>query len=262
MSHRHVFVVACLLATFGLTAPSADASDGGPTDAGRAERLAAFWGVAPAPAPPAPQISPPVPTPTAGSQPPTLDAERAAAAQTRRDVAARRTQPASTDEVGEGRASDDITSVAPSRRTASAAGRERTAVAPMPAGGDPTGVVAAARRYLGVPYVYGGTNPAVGLDCSAFVQRAFADVGVSLPRVVAGQKRVGVEVPSLDLAEPGDLIVWCRAFGGSVNCLGAAGHIGIYLGGGQVIHAGNPVHEAPVSSIRTRDPIVTIRRVL
>ena len=59
------------------------------------------------------------------------------------------------------------------------------------AAGDPSGdggsvgerAVAAGRRYLGVPYVWGGTDPATGLDCSGLVQRAFADVGVKLPRV-------------------------------------------------------------------------------
>lgn len=160
-----------------------------------------------------------------------------------------------------------LVEVAPAERDASAEGRRAPADDSFGDLGAWSGrgthpAVDAARQYLGVPYVFGGTNPAVGLDCSAFVQRAYADVGVALPRVVAGQMHVGTEVPSLDLAQPGDLIVWCRVFAGAMNCTGAAGHIGIYLGGGRVIHAGNPVHEAPVSAIRTRDPIVTIRRVL
>src|SRR5437899_4249580 len=63
--------------------------------------------------------------------------------------------------------------------------------------GSPTGtdVVADAQRYLGVPYKWGGTNPATGLDCSGFVQRVYADLGVQLPRVAADQARAGRAVP-------------------------------------------------------------------
>ncbi|GAA2735685.1 hypothetical protein GCM10009867_18590 [Pedococcus aerophilus] len=80
--------------------------------------------------------------------------------------------------------------------------------------------VEAGKKYLGVPYVWGGTDPAKGLDCSGLVQRAFADVGVRLPRVAADQARMGTAVPSLDQAQPGDLL----AFGSPVD------HIGIYVG--------------------------------
>jgi cell wall-associated NlpC family hydrolase len=104
------------------------------------------------------------------------------------------------------------------------------------AGGEATGtdVVAAARKYLGVPYVFGGTNPESGLDCSGFVQRAYADLGIKLPRVAKDQAKVGVAVPSLAQAKPGDLV----AFHNPVD------HIGIYVGNGQMIvapHTGDKV---------------------
>lgn len=87
--------------------------------------------------------------------------------------------------------------------------------------------VAAAKKYLGVPYVWGGNDPRVGLDCSSLVQRAFADIGVSLPRVAADQARKGTPVASLAQAKPGDLV----AFGSPVD------HIGIYVGDNKMIVA-------------------------
>jgi cell wall-associated NlpC family hydrolase len=102
------------------------------------------------------------------------------------------------------------------------------------AGVDAADVISAARKYLGVPYKWGGVNPAVGLDCSGFVQRAFADVGIKLPRVSGDQAKVGTAVRSLAEARPGDLV----AFGRPVD------HIGIYLGNNTMIvapHTGDVV---------------------
>jgi cell wall-associated NlpC family hydrolase len=93
--------------------------------------------------------------------------------------------------------------------------------------GQVSGVIAAAEKYLGVPYKWGGTNPATGLDCSGFVQRVYADLGISLPRVSVDQARQGTKVPSMDQAQPGDLVFW----------RGSPNHIGIYAGDGQMIVA-------------------------
>jgi cell wall-associated NlpC family hydrolase len=111
-------------------------------------------------------------------------------------------------------------------------------------------VVADARKYLGVKYVWGGTNPASGLDCSGLVQRVYGDLGISLPRVSAAQAKVGVAVPSLADAQPGDLL----AFGNPVH------HIAIYVGNGQMIEAAHPGTRVRVSSVD--ETPTAIRRVL
>ena len=102
-------------------------------------------------------------------------------------------------------------------------------------------VVADAQKYLGVPYVWGGTNPAVGLDCSGLVQRVYGDLGISLPRVAADQASQGTAVASLAQAQPGDLITYGQP----------AEHIGIYIGNGMMIdapHTGTSVRTEAVGN--------------
>lgn len=88
-------------------------------------------------------------------------------------------------------------------------------------------VVDAAKKYLGVPYLYGGTDPAKGLDCSALLQKAFGEQNIKLPRVAADQAGMGKPVASLSQAKPGDIL----AFGSPVD------HIGIYAGDNKMIVA-------------------------
>lgn len=109
--------------------------------------------------------------------------------------------------------------------------------------------LAAGRKYLGVPYVWGGTDPATGLDCSGLVQRAYADVGVRLPRVAADQARAGTAVPDLAHAQPGDLV----AFGSPVD------HIGIYVGDGRMLVAPRAGKDVMVQDVY-RTP-TAIRRI-
>jgi len=111
-------------------------------------------------------------------------------------------------------------------------------------------VVADARKYLGIPYVWGGTDPAKGLDCSGLVQRVYADLGIDLPRVSQDQAHVGQAVPGLAQARPGDLL-----------CFGTpADHIGIYIGGHKMIVAPKTGDVVKVQDVY-RTPS-TIRRVL
>ncbi|WP_292677812.1 transglycosylase SLT domain-containing protein [Nocardioides sp.] len=111
-------------------------------------------------------------------------------------------------------------------------------------------VVAEARKYLGVPYVWGGTDPNKGLDCSGLVQLVYRNLGIELPRVSRDQAQEGTEVPSLDQAVPGDLL----AFGSPVH------HIGIYIGDGKMIEAPRPGLDVRVSEVYETPS--TIRRVL
>ncbi|WP_026421634.1 transglycosylase SLT domain-containing protein [Actinokineospora inagensis] len=113
-----------------------------------------------------------------------------------------------------------------------------------------TDVVNDAKKYLGVPYVWGGTNPSTGLDCSGLVQRVYADLGITLPRVSRDQATVGTAVSSLDQAKPGDLL----AFGSPVH------HIGIYLGNGQMIHAPEPGQNVKIGKVY--ETPTAIRRVV
>lgn len=112
-------------------------------------------------------------------------------------------------------------------------------------------VTDAAKKYLGVPYVFGGED-ASGMDCSGLVQRVYADLGIEVPRLVSGQMTAGTEVASLAEAQPGDLIVTDNAE-----------HIVIYAGDNTVIHA--PYEGRTVSHVERwfdESDIVTIRRIV
>lgn len=111
-------------------------------------------------------------------------------------------------------------------------------------------VVADAKKYLGVPYVWGGTDPLKGMDCSAFVQRVYGDLGYSLPRVSSEQATQGTAVASLAEAQPGDIL----AFGSPVH------HVAIYLGGGKMIEEPHTGSECRISDVY--ETPTHIRRIL
>ena len=98
------------------------------------------------------------------------------------------------------------------------------------------GVVGIAMQYLGTPYVYGGASPG-GFDCSGFVMYVFAQVGVSLPHNAAAQYGYGMPV-SRDQLQPGDLVFF-----------NGLGHVGIYIGGGQMIHSPHTGDVVKISSL-------------
>ncbi|UMG92962.1 C40 family peptidase [Nocardioides sp. TF02-7] len=93
-------------------------------------------------------------------------------------------------------------------------------------------VVAEAKKYLGLPYVWGGTSIETGVDCSGLVQSVYRALGYDLPRVSADQARAGTPVASLAEAQPGDLIAW-----DSSSRNNGADHIAIYIGDGKMIEA-------------------------
>lgn len=89
-------------------------------------------------------------------------------------------------------------------------------------------VVQEANKYLGVPYVNGGTTPK-GFDCSGFTQYVYSHaVNISLPRVTTAQEKSGSEV-SLNSLQPGDLLFY--------GMRGNTTHVGIYIGNNKMIHA-------------------------
>ena len=108
-------------------------------------------------------------------------------------------------------------------------------VTDVPVSGTGADVVNYALQFQGIPYVFGGTDPATGFDCSGFTQYVFAHFGIGLPRIAAAQGSAGV--PVTDPA-PGDLMV---ALDGS--------HVGIYVGGGRMIHAPSPGQSVKVQAV-------------
>lgn len=103
-------------------------------------------------------------------------------------------------------------------------------------------VVALARQQIGRRYVWGGTSPTRGFDCSGFTQYLARAFGVNLPRTAAQQARVGEDVPrDVSRLRPGDLLTFGR--GGRVT------HIGVYVGNGRYVHASSGRGEITESSL-------------
>ncbi|MDN6027029.1 MAG: NlpC/P60 family protein [Lacticaseibacillus paracasei] len=96
-----------------------------------------------------------------------------------------------------------------------------------------------AAKYIGVPYVYGGTSPS-GFDCSGLIYYAAKEAGINLPRTSQAQSTLGSYVSVSDL-QAGDLVFW----GG----VGSAYHVGIYIGGGQYLHAPAPGQNVTIQSM-------------
>jgi cell wall-associated NlpC family hydrolase len=124
--------------------------------------------------------------------------------------------------------------------------------APQPADANAAGqrVVAEAQKYLGIPYLWGGTDPAKGLDCSGLVQLVYRKLGIELPRVSYQQATAGQPVASLAEARAGDIL----AFNSPVN------HVGIYIGNNKMIEA--PRTGLDVRVIDVYETPTAIRRVL
>lgn len=118
--------------------------------------------------------------------------------------------------------------------------------------GDGSAIASYGLKFVGNPYVYGGSSLTHGTDCSGFTMSVFRKFGISLPRTSGEQSRVGKKI-SPSSARAGDLIFY--ASGGRVN------HVALCIGGGRVVHASNPGTGITTSNLYYRTPYCA-RRVL
>lgn len=128
------------------------------------------------------------------------------------------------------------------------------APAPAPAavpasGGSDLGnaVVDYAMQFVGNPYVYGGSSLTNGTDCSGFVMSVYKNFGVSLPHSSSADRSQGYDVGGLDNAQPGDIVCY-------------SGHVGIYAGNGQIVHASTSKTGIIVSNANYRN-VLAVRRI-
>lgn len=102
-------------------------------------------------------------------------------------------------------------------------------------------------QFVGNPYVYGGTSLTNGADCSGFVMSVYANFGVSLPHSSSADRNVGSAVDGLANAQPGDIVCY-------------SGHVAIYIGNGQIVHASTAKTGIKISDVNYRTPL-GIRRI-
>ncbi len=121
--------------------------------------------------------------------------------------------------------------------------------APAAAGGSGRGSAVAnfALQFVGNPYVYGGSSLTNGTDCSGFVMSVYANFGVGLPHSSGAQRSCGYDVGGIGNAQPGDIVCY-------------SGHVGIYIGGGQIVHASTAATGIKVSNATYRN-ILSVRRI-
>ena len=163
------------------------------------------------------------------------------------------TETAGTGETATGSESTAVESSAEQPSSESAAAAETESVQAASAAASHTSsagssVAEFALQFVGNPYEYGGTSLTNGADCSGFVMSVYENFGVSLPHSSSADRNVGTEVAGgLSSAQPGDIVCY-------------SGHVGIYIGNGEIVHASTEETGIKVSDADYRTPI-TVRRI-
>ena len=109
-------------------------------------------------------------------------------------------------------------------------------------------VASFAQRFVGNPYVWGGTNLNTGADCSGFVKSVYKSFGYNLPRSSSSQRSAGRKV-SYSKKQPGDLICY-------------DGHIAIYIGNGKIVHASSKKTGIKISPKANYRKVLSVRRIV
>ena len=134
----------------------------------------------------------------------------------------------------------------------SASGNKSSSSSPaavVSGGGSGTGtsVASFATQFVGNPYVYGGTSLTNGTDCSGFVMSVYNNYGVSLPHSSGALRSAGSDVGGLGNAQPGDIVCY-------------SGHVGIYIGNGNIVHASTAATGIKISNASYRN-VLSVRRI-
>ena len=109
-------------------------------------------------------------------------------------------------------------------------------------------VASFAKRFVGNPYRWGGTNLNTGADCSGFTKAVYRSFGYNIPRTSSSQRRAGKKV-SYKKKQPGDLICY-------------SGHVAIYIGGGKIVHASSRKTGIKISPKANYRKVVSVRRIV
>ncbi len=134
-----------------------------------------------------------------------------------------------------------------SQNTAGTSYRPESPVTTVSGSGSGAAVCNYALQFVGNPYVFGGSSLTNGTDCSGFVMSVYRNFGVSLPHSSAGDRNVGYDVGGLANAQPGDLVCY-------------SGHVALYIGNGQIVHASTSKTGIIVSNAAYRTPLC-VRRI-
>ncbi len=139
--------------------------------------------------------------------------------------------------------------VSKSTQSTQATSESAPQAAPVSSGGSGAGSAVAnyALQFVGNPYVYGGTSLTNGTDCSGFVLSVYSNYGISLPRSSGAQRSTGYDVGGLANAQPGDIVCY-------------SGHVGIYIGNGNIVHASTAATGIKVSNASYRN-VLSVRRI-